>query len=113
MQGGGQLTKRQHLLSRDGKLLLACAASDVRAYSASTGEHLFTLSGHTDEVTSLSLHPERASQVGPPPSRRRRRRRLRDPAASAALLRAPARVFAIHRAATRPIYRRWRGLKLH
>jgi WD40 repeat protein len=63
VSGGGQLTLRQHQLSRDGRLLLVCAANNVRGYSAVTGEQLFTLTGHTDEVTCLALHPTNPSQV--------------------------------------------------
>ena len=63
--GGGQLTLRQHLLSRDGLLLLVCSGRNIRAYSALTGELLFALQGHTDEVTCLALHPTSDSQVRP------------------------------------------------
>jgi hypothetical protein len=61
--GGGQLTRRQHLLSRDGRLLIVCLANNLRVYSAVTGEMLFELEGHTDEVTALSLDPLSPAQV--------------------------------------------------
>lgn len=61
--GGGQLTRRQHLLSRDGRMLLVCTANTVRVYGSATGERLFDLQGHTDEVTDLCLHPGISSQV--------------------------------------------------
>lgn len=63
VSGGGQITKRPHILSSDGKLLLVCVAYNVRVYSAVTGELLFGLSGHTNEVTGLALHPSNPSQV--------------------------------------------------
>lgn len=63
--GGGQLTRRHHLLSRDGRLLIVCLANNLRVYSAVTGEMLFELEGHTDEVTALSLDPLSSSQVRP------------------------------------------------
>lgn len=58
---------RQHQLSRDGRLLLVCAASSVRVYSAVTAELLFTLQGHSEEVTCLALHPANALEVRPGP----------------------------------------------
>jgi WD40 repeat protein len=61
--GGGQLARRQHLLSRDGRLLLVCNANHVRVYSAITAELLFILEGHSDEVTSICLHPRIPAQV--------------------------------------------------
>jgi hypothetical protein len=61
--GGGQLTRRQHLLSRDGRLLIVCLANNLRVYSAVTGEMLFELEGHIDEVTALSLDPLSPAQV--------------------------------------------------
>ncbi|GAB4821000.1 hypothetical protein N2152v2_008046 [Parachlorella kessleri] len=60
--GGGQITLRPHLLSRDGKLLLVCVGSAIRVYSAVTAELLNFLDGHTGEVTSLALHPTIPSQ---------------------------------------------------
>lgn len=63
LAGGGQICRRPHLLSQDGKQLLACVAHAVRVYSAVTGELLFSLKGHTDEVTSLAPHPTQATQV--------------------------------------------------
>jgi len=63
LSGGGQLTRRQHLLSRDGRLLLVCTSNRIRVYSALTAELLFSLQGHTDEVTSIAAHPKNASQV--------------------------------------------------
>ena len=61
--GGGQITLRPHLLSRDGRLLLVCVGSAVRVYSAVTAELLHVVDGHTGEVTSLALHPSIPSQV--------------------------------------------------
>jgi hypothetical protein len=63
VSGGGQITRRPHLLSRDGKLLLVCVGSDVRVHSSATSELLLTLPAHTDEATSLALHPSIPTQV--------------------------------------------------
>ena len=63
LSGGGQLTRRQHLLSHDGRQLLVCMANAVRVYSTATAELLFEMQGHTDEVTDLCLDPSSPSQV--------------------------------------------------
>jgi len=63
LSGGGQLTRRQHLLSRDGRLLLVCNSDRIRVYSALTAELLFSLQGHSDEITCIALHPKNQSQV--------------------------------------------------
>ena len=63
LAGGGQLTRRQHLLSCDGRQLLVCTANGIRVYSTATAELLFDMQGHNDEVTSLCLHPKSSSQV--------------------------------------------------
>jgi hypothetical protein len=61
--GGGQLTRRQHLLSRDGRQLLVCRANSIRVYSTATAELLFEMQGHLEEVTCLCLHPTNSIQV--------------------------------------------------
>jgi hypothetical protein len=61
--GGGQLTRRQHLLSRDGRQLLVCTANSIRVYSTATAELLFEMQGHGDEVTCMCLHPKSSTQV--------------------------------------------------
>lgn len=63
LSGGGQISRRQHLLSRDGRLLIVCIANSLRVYSAITAEYLFDLRGHKDEVTSICLHPVIPTQV--------------------------------------------------
>ena len=55
LAGGGQICERQHWLSDDGKLLLACAGAAVRGYSALTGEQVLELRGHGDDVTALDI----------------------------------------------------------
>lgn len=65
VSGGGQLTLQPHLLSRDGKHLLVCSGSNVLCYSSVTAQLLLTLSAHSDEVTSLALHPSNTAQVRP------------------------------------------------
>ncbi|KAG7669082.1 hypothetical protein Ndes2526B_g00805 [Nannochloris sp. 'desiccata'] len=61
--GGGQLTRRQHLLSRDGRQLLVCRANSIRVYSTATAELLFEMQGHLDEVTCMCLHPKSSTQI--------------------------------------------------
>jgi len=63
LAGGGQLTRRQHLLSRDGRQLLVCRANSIRVYSTATAELLFEMQGHLDEVTCMCLHPKSSTQV--------------------------------------------------
>lgn len=65
VSGGGQLTQRPHLLSRDGRLVLVCVGSAVRVHSAATAEQLLTVNAHSDEVTCLALHPSEPGQVPP------------------------------------------------
>jgi hypothetical protein len=60
---GGQLTRRPHLLSQDGRLLLVCVAGSLRAYSATTGELLFSILAHDEELSCLAADPSAPSQV--------------------------------------------------
>lgn len=55
--GGGQITLRPHALTHDGESVAVCNAERIRVYSASSGEYLHSLKGHTDEVTSVCSHP--------------------------------------------------------
>ena len=59
LRGGGQITSRKAILVGDAQL--ACTASDskIRVYSSlGSGELLFEMEGHTDEVTDLCLRPQ-------------------------------------------------------
>ena len=58
--GGGRLG--EHLLTADGKHLLACMGRSLRVYSASTGEYLFSLE-HDGAVAAAVLHPVHAHQA--------------------------------------------------
>lgn len=59
--GGGLL--RGPVYSQDGRHILACCDSELRVYSALTGDHLATLRGHVSELTCAALDPKSASQV--------------------------------------------------
>ncbi len=59
LRGGGQITSRKAILVGDAQV--ACTASDskIRVYSSlGSGELLFEMEGHTDEVTDLCLGPK-------------------------------------------------------
>lgn len=58
LQGGGQITSRKAILVGDAQL--ACTnGSKIRVYSSlGSGELLFEMEGHTDEVTDLCLRPK-------------------------------------------------------
>jgi NET1-associated nuclear protein 1 (U3 small nucleolar RNA-associated protein 17) len=61
LAGGGQITLRPCALVND---MVACAcASKVRVYSAMSGEMLFEMHGHNDEVTQVCLHPTLSNHV--------------------------------------------------
>ena len=55
--GGGQLTRRPTVVSHGGDMVAVCNADRIRIYSALSGEILFTFEGHSDEVTTLCIHP--------------------------------------------------------
>lgn len=61
--GGGQLTRRPHALSYDGETVVVCNAERLCVYSSITGERIFDLRGHLDEVTGICLHPRSKNQV--------------------------------------------------
>lgn len=56
--GGGQIASRKALLVPHG-LVAACSGAKIRVYSAVSGELLFEMEGHTDEVTDLTLAGDR------------------------------------------------------
>lgn len=61
--GGGQLTRRPHALSYDGDAIIVCNADRLCVYSTLSGERLYDLRGHVDEVTGICLHPRSKNQV--------------------------------------------------
>ena len=61
--GGGQLTRRPHALSYDGDSVILCNTNRLCVYSTLSGEKLYDLHGHKDEVTSVCLHPKLKNQV--------------------------------------------------
>lgn len=61
--GGGQITLRPHALTHDGESVAVCNAERIRVYSASSGEYLYSLKGHQDEVTSVCSHPSLDQKV--------------------------------------------------
>lgn len=63
LRGGGQFTSRPHQLTPDGKTILVCHGNTVRAHSAITGQPVYRLVGHSDEVTSVVLDVEQPRMV--------------------------------------------------
>jgi hypothetical protein len=66
---GGLITRRQLCWTPDGRVFFAPCGRDVRVYSAQSGEHIGTLTGHTASVTAVALDPQAGTQVralGPP-----------------------------------------------
>ena len=55
--GGGQLTRRPNTLTHSGELVVVCNAERIRVYSALSGEFIFEMKGHSDEVTGVCMHP--------------------------------------------------------
>eukprot|EP00889_Picochlorum_renovo_P008879 jgi/Picre1/35909/NNA_003367.t1 len=55
--GGGQLTRRPNTLTHSGELVVVCNAERIRVYSALSGEFVFEMKGHADEVTGVCMHP--------------------------------------------------------
>lgn len=55
--GGGQLTRRPNTLTHSGELVVVCNAERIRVYSALSGEFVFEMKGHADEVTGVWMHP--------------------------------------------------------
>jgi NET1-associated nuclear protein 1 (U3 small nucleolar RNA-associated protein 17) len=62
---GGFLTRRPACFSPDGRLIYVPVSTDIRVYSALSGEHVGTLRGHQGEVTAVVLDPS-AAAVGAP-----------------------------------------------
>ena len=62
LTGGGRFCERQHVLSRDGRLLFACCQDAVLAFSTSSGDLLFKLQ-HPDVVTAAALDPLHDSRL--------------------------------------------------
>jgi hypothetical protein len=60
---GGIITRRPLCYSSDGRLLIAPCGSDIRVYSAKSGEHIATLRGHTAEVTAVAQDPASSKLV--------------------------------------------------
>ena len=57
------MTRRPHILTHEGDLVVLCNAERLRVYSALSGEQLFDMRGHNDEVTTLCLHDGAKQQV--------------------------------------------------
>ena len=62
LSGGGRFCERQHVLSRDGRLLFACCQDAVLAFSTSSGDLLFRLQ-HPAVVTAAAPDPLRDSRL--------------------------------------------------
>jgi trimeric autotransporter adhesin len=56
----GKLWACAPCFSSDGSTVYCACSSAIKAISVTTGEQLFRLLGHTDEVTALALHPNGA-----------------------------------------------------
>jgi WD domain, G-beta repeat len=56
----GKLWACAPCFSSDGSVVYCSCSSAIKAISVATGEQLFRLLGHTDEVTALALHPNGA-----------------------------------------------------
>ena len=61
--GGGQLTRRPHALSYYGESVILCNTNRLCVFSTLSGEKLYDLHGHKDEVTSVCLHPKLKNQI--------------------------------------------------
>jgi NET1-associated nuclear protein 1 (U3 small nucleolar RNA-associated protein 17) len=58
---GGFLTRRPACFSPDGRLIYVPVSTDIRVYSALSGEHVGTLRGHKGDVTAVVLDPSAAA----------------------------------------------------
>jgi hypothetical protein len=57
MLQGGIITRRPLCYTADGRLVIAPCGSELRVFSARSGEHIATLRGHTAEVTAAVQDP--------------------------------------------------------
>ena len=60
---GGLITSRPLCYAADGRHFYAPCGSDVRVYSARSGDHVATLRGHADAVTAVAVDPSNARQL--------------------------------------------------
>ena len=60
---GGIITRRPLSWLEDGKVFFAPCGREIRVYSATSAEHINTLTGHTAAVTSVALDPASSTRV--------------------------------------------------
>nr|XP_039269082.1 WD repeat-containing protein 75-like [Styela clava] len=61
--GGDSLTQHPPLFSLDSRFLFCACASEIKVFSAETGENTQRLIGHDDEVTGICHHPKISLQI--------------------------------------------------